>query len=278
MGKPCLFGAQFYLVDDRLCYTHTPSKSQIVRYLPLDRIPVRPLPRHYGPRIGVSKVSSSQLLRRPQSSVFAVHCGRRTHFMAAESAALATAWVKKITEVWVHAVKHAEREFTGSTAWSMVNIRDLSLETSALRQSIDRLLWIADDERASKSRGPASFLDEVAYEVQVVTGHGQDAGSDLSVYLELRDNLGSSSGMFRLDAISSFPKPFQRATISYCQVTCQRLAQVQKLIIQCDASSPGWFIEEICVKRVKDGTWTHFPCSDWLTEADGPLELERKGN
>lgn len=130
------------------------------------------------------------------------------------------------------------------------------------------------------------------------------------MYLELRDNLGSSSGMFRLDAISSFPKPFQRATISYCQVcplggiqgiglqlslfpngyemfskgfsaadldivlpvwqvTCQRLAQVQQMIIQCDASSPGWFIEEIWVKRVKGGTWTHFPCSDWLTEADG---------
>lgn len=55
--------------------------------------------------------------------------------------------MKKITEVWVHAVKHAERETTGSTAWSTLNIRDLSLETSALRQSIDRLLWIADDER-----------------------------------------------------------------------------------------------------------------------------------
>lgn len=90
MGEPCLFGAQFYLLDDRLCYTHTPSTSQIVRYLPLDRIPVRPLPRHYGPRIGVSKVSSSQVLRRSQGSVFAVHCGRHTHFMAAESAALAT--------------------------------------------------------------------------------------------------------------------------------------------------------------------------------------------
>ena len=56
------------------------------------------------------------------------------------------AWVKKITEVWVHAVKHAEREIQGSTACSMVDVRDLSLETSALRQSVDKLLWIADYE------------------------------------------------------------------------------------------------------------------------------------
>ncbi|BDA40689.1 probable lipoxygenase homology domain-containing protein 1 at C-terminar half [Coccomyxa sp. Obi] len=273
----------FYLLDDRLCYTYiyTPSPSQVVRYLPLDRIPVRPLPRHYGPRIGVSKVRSSQVLRRPQGSVFAVHCGRRTHFMATESAALATAWVKKITEVWVHAVKHAERELQGSAAWSMLNVRDLSLETSALRQSIDKLLCIADHEKtqwATKTQGPASFSDEVAYEVQVVTGNVQDGGSDLSVYLELCDNVGASSGIFRLDAMESQPKPFQQATVSYCQVTCRRLAQVQKLIIQCDASSPGWFIEEIWVKRFKDGTWTHFPCNDWLTEADGPLELEREGD
>ena len=90
MDQACLSGLQFYLLDDRLCYTHAPSSGQVVRYLPLDRIPVRPLPRHYGPHISVSKISSSQVLRRPQGSVIAVHCGRRTHFMAAESAVLAT--------------------------------------------------------------------------------------------------------------------------------------------------------------------------------------------
>lgn len=239
----------FYLVDDRLCYTCTPSPRQMVRYLPLDRIPVRPLPRHYGPRIGVSKVSSSQVLRRPQGSVFAVHCGRRTHFMAAESAALATAWVRKITEVWVHAVKHGERELEESAAWSMEDVRGLSLETSALRRSIDRQqLWVADCEKKKwpmRTRGPASFSDEVAYEVQVVTGNVQDAGADLSVYLDLCDYVGLSSGKFRLDAMESQPKPFQQATISYCQ-------------------------------GAKDGTWMHFPCNDWLTEEDGPLELEKR--
>lgn len=82
-------GLQVYLLDDRLCYTNNPSSSESVKYLPLDRIPVRPLPRHYGPQIGVSRISSLQIPRRPDGCVFGVHCGRRTHFMAAESAASA---------------------------------------------------------------------------------------------------------------------------------------------------------------------------------------------
>ena len=88
-GNHPLFGSQCYLLDDRLCYTNNPSTNESVKYLPLDRIPVRPLPRHYRPRIGVSRISTLQIPRRPVGSVFGVHCGRRTHFMAAESAASA---------------------------------------------------------------------------------------------------------------------------------------------------------------------------------------------
>lgn len=47
---------QFYLLDDRLCYTEEPGKVEDVRYIPLDRIPVRALPRGYGPQIGVTVI------------------------------------------------------------------------------------------------------------------------------------------------------------------------------------------------------------------------------
>lgn len=83
-----VFCLQFYLLSDRLCYTEEPSLGGNVSYIPLDRIPVRPLPRHYGSKIGVSSVSSSQYPKRAQGCVFSVHCGSRTHFMAAESPAL----------------------------------------------------------------------------------------------------------------------------------------------------------------------------------------------
>lgn len=47
---------QFYLLDDRLCYTDEPGTVEDVRYIPLDRIPVRALPRGYGPQIGVTVI------------------------------------------------------------------------------------------------------------------------------------------------------------------------------------------------------------------------------
>lgn len=51
---------QFYLLDDRLCYTDEPGKVEDVRYIPLDRIPVRALPRGYGPQIGVTVIEDRQ--------------------------------------------------------------------------------------------------------------------------------------------------------------------------------------------------------------------------
>ena len=53
---------QFYLLDDRLCYTVEPGKVEDVRYIPLDRIPVRALPRGYGPQIGVTVIEDRQAI------------------------------------------------------------------------------------------------------------------------------------------------------------------------------------------------------------------------
>ena len=61
---PCslLHCLQFYLLDDRLCYTDEPGKVEDVRYIPLDRIPVRALPRGYGPQIGVTVLEDRQVV------------------------------------------------------------------------------------------------------------------------------------------------------------------------------------------------------------------------
>lgn len=52
-----------YVSADRLCYTPDPDADSglcPVRYLPLDRIPVRALPRGYGPKLGVTLVEDRQ--------------------------------------------------------------------------------------------------------------------------------------------------------------------------------------------------------------------------
>ena len=47
---------------DRLCYTADPE-AEGARYLPLDRIPVRALPRGYGPKLGVTLIEDRQVGR-----------------------------------------------------------------------------------------------------------------------------------------------------------------------------------------------------------------------
>ena len=47
---------QFTLFPDRLCYEDTPGIRAEVQYLPLDRVPVRAMPRGYKPAIGVSMI------------------------------------------------------------------------------------------------------------------------------------------------------------------------------------------------------------------------------
>lgn len=50
-----------YLTSDRLCYTPDPEAGGPVRYLSVDRIPVRALPRGYGPKLGVALVEDRQV-------------------------------------------------------------------------------------------------------------------------------------------------------------------------------------------------------------------------
>ncbi|KAL3141352.1 hypothetical protein ABBQ32_004935 [Trebouxia sp. C0010 RCD-2024] len=152
---------QFYLLDDRLCYTDEPGKVEDVRYIPLDRIPVRALPRGYGPQIGVTVIEDRQIDRTelpPQSSkkracVFSVQCGTHTHFMAAGTAAEAETWVERITQTWVHCSKFTGRSIRArNLADSFVHTQQhLLQENTALRQSIDDLT------KQQTSRQPDTF-------------------------------------------------------------------------------------------------------------------------
>ena len=79
---------QYYLQCDRLCYVPEPiADPQVVQYIPLDRIPVRPLPRGYNPLVGAQHVHSgtgeTDIAYGAPAHVFSVQCGRHTHFLAA---------------------------------------------------------------------------------------------------------------------------------------------------------------------------------------------------
>ena len=86
-----------FLLDDRLCYADAPGAAPNARYLPLDRVPVRALPRGYGPHVGVTVLEDRQVAGRADQKpcggpwagggrTFSVQCGRHTHLLRAGSA------------------------------------------------------------------------------------------------------------------------------------------------------------------------------------------------
>ena len=81
--------SQVVLAADRLCYAASPDPEEEARYIPLDRVPVRAMPRGYAPDIGVS-LCQDRHLQDSHSHVapgtaFTVACGTAVHVFAASS-------------------------------------------------------------------------------------------------------------------------------------------------------------------------------------------------
>ena len=90
---PCSTPVQVQLLQDRLCYA-VPHAAELIHYIPLDRITVRPLPRGYHPRIAVMSYAEApvDLRGRPErhpasegsfGRVFSVQYGLKTAYWAA---------------------------------------------------------------------------------------------------------------------------------------------------------------------------------------------------
>lgn len=91
---------QVVLAADRLCYAPSPDPEEEARYIPLDRVPVRAMPRGYAPGIGAGLVDDRHL--DPGGSraagagcVFSVACGSHVHLFAASSPEDAQVWGSK---------------------------------------------------------------------------------------------------------------------------------------------------------------------------------------
>lgn len=77
---------QFFLVNDRLYYSssdESESNLKALKYIPLDRISVRPLPHEYLPDIGICLVDDRQV--EGCKNVFSVTAGLHTYFFSAET-------------------------------------------------------------------------------------------------------------------------------------------------------------------------------------------------
>jgi len=131
--------------------THSPDTVQpafiarAVRYLPLDRIPVRPTLRGKVAVQGISKVSDSQVditgpLVGRSNVAFAVVSGSHTYFWAGRSAVEADAWVKALQDAWLRCTQHTARTCNLRVPEDNLthDLMTLQGENTLLRQSLKR--------------------------------------------------------------------------------------------------------------------------------------------
>jgi hypothetical protein len=78
----------FYLLSDMLCYAKSEGASTgVVKYFPLDRIPVRAYPRGYRPAMAVTMLEehNSSTQRRFVGRSLSIQCGETEHFLVADT-------------------------------------------------------------------------------------------------------------------------------------------------------------------------------------------------
>ncbi|PRW59715.1 lipoxygenase homology domain-containing 1 isoform A [Chlorella sorokiniana] len=282
-----------WLTADRLCYTADPE-AEGARYLPLDRIPVRALPRGYGPKLGVTLIEDRQVDRSgPQFSpkkagcVFSVACGSHTHFFAASSPAEAKAWVEAITTAWLRCVKHTSRGAHTPSAEEALAVKEAHwrAESAALRRSLAEAEQQRLRESTAQWQAQAAALAQpveqpvVCYEIEVLTGSQPDAGTTASVYVELCGAAGSSGEHRLMYREGSGRTAFCPGATDTFRLHCRELGPLHKVRVFHNnaGGAPEWFLESVRVRRQGgDGRWTGFPCSRWLAvnEDDGRVMRE----
>ncbi|GMH36686.1 hypothetical protein BSKO_04559 [Bryopsis sp. KO-2023] len=238
----------FYLVDDRLCYTvvrDDESVPQNIKYISMDRVPVRPRPQKYTPNLGVCFVESRQV--KNAENVFSIVTGAHTYFLSAET-----------------------HEEVRCQTLEAENLR-LSMQADNLRKKLAEndheyygkyLDGIQQTEKLERL-----LRDNRTYEIVVTTGQMKGAGTEARAYIELLGmDEDQSSGVHQLRNIDSSSKPFQRGQTDKFVVRCENLGMLAAVKMWHDNSgrSPEWFLEEVAVSRKGIQDIAHFPCNRWL--------------
>lgn len=179
------------------------STGGVYNYIPLDRIPVRALPRGYEAGTAVCRVfDTQQVAREAVGAAFSITAGSHTHFFAVDTAREADDWVRAITTAWHHCAWHAQR----SAHLGGEHLNE-ALEATQRRAQLEQLLLC--QEAARREREMGNQLDALrrqneelvaesrriaTYEVTVVTSGVRGGGTDSRAYVELSGTNGRSGG------------------------------------------------------------------------------------
>ncbi|KAG2432966.1 hypothetical protein HXX76_008694 [Chlamydomonas incerta] len=295
----------FYISEDRLYYTANEKNATRVRYICLDRVPVRPLPHSRTPRkglvatvpdIGIALVDPHNMKQKPgfpssaksprgnatleKSSVIGLVSGSHTYFLAAGSHEEAKIWLKMLRETWYHCFKHTLRasnvrdnqglHLASKVMAENITLRESVRDLTAKAQGLDSEYWRQWLEEKARNR----FLEQRhaeagIYEIEVKTGRMKGASSDARVFVEMysahEENV--STGELRLLDKDVLSKPFGRDALDLFIIPCKNVGMPNHIKVWHDNTGkrPDWFLEWIRIRKKGAINWTVFPCQRWFS-------------
>ncbi|XP_016364977.1 lipoxygenase homology domain-containing protein 1-like [Sinocyclocheilus rhinocerous] len=175
-------------------------------------------------------------------------------------------------------IKKVELGHDGATPESCWLVEELTVEvpTKAVRYLFPCKCWLAKDRGDGLT---ARFLDvqdaetvnipqKVIYEVTVITGDVQHAGTDTQIYMTVFGVYGTSEEML----LPKLEDRFERGQKDTFNLEIEDIAPLRKMRVRIDGSGsrPDWFLDKIELHNLQTDEVALFTYEEWLSRSYGP--------
>ncbi|XP_076139289.1 lipoxygenase homology domain-containing protein 1-like [Alosa pseudoharengus] len=174
-------------------------------------------------------------------------------------------------------IKRVELGHDGATPESCWMVHELSVAvpTKGMKFVFQCKCWLAKDRGDGLTTRVLHIMDAVVisiaqkiiYEVTVVTGDVQNAGTDTQIYLTIFGANGSSDEKL----LPKNEDRFERGQEDTFTLEVEDIAPLKKMRVRVDASGsrPDWFLERVALRNVQTDEVAEFTYSEWLSTTLG---------
>ncbi|XP_057675206.1 lipoxygenase homology domain-containing protein 1-like isoform X2 [Corythoichthys intestinalis] len=180
------------------------------------------------------------------------------------------------TDVWE--IKKVELGHDGATPESCWLVDELSVAvpTKGVKYIFACSCWLAKDRGDGLTARVFNVLDaeavsisqKVIYEVTVVTGDIQNAGTDTNIFMTVFGANGSTEEML----LQKNEDRFERGQEDTFNMEIDDIAPLRKMRLRIDGSGsrPDWFLDTVRMHNLTTGDVSEFTYEEWLSKIRGP--------
>ncbi|KAG9266056.1 lipoxygenase homology domain-containing protein 1 [Astyanax mexicanus] len=175
-------------------------------------------------------------------------------------------------------IKKVELGHDGATSedcWLVEEIA-VAVPTKGMMYSFPCKCWLAKDRGDGLTARVFNVLDaeivnisrKVIYEVTVVTGDVQHAGTDTQIYITVYGKYGTSEEI----PLPKLEDRFERGQTDIFNLEIEDIAPLRKMRVRIDGtgSRPDWYLDKIILHNLESEEVAMFTYDDWLSRAFGP--------